>query len=59
LAAEFSDCGDNYGYVILKINLDGDLLWSNCYGGNNYSKPQSIINSSEGGFIVVGESYAE
>jgi hypothetical protein len=58
LAAEFSDCGDNYGYVILKINLDGDLLWSNCYGGNNYSKPQSIINSSEGGFIVVGESYA-
>ena len=58
LAAEFSDCGDNYGYVILKINLDGDLLWTKCYGGNNYSKPQSIINSSEGGFIVVGESYA-
>ncbi|HRG65186.1 MAG TPA: putative metal-binding motif-containing protein, partial [Saprospiraceae bacterium] len=54
LAAEFSDCG----YVILKINVDGELLWSKCYGGNNSSIPKSVINSAGGGYVIAGESYA-
>ena len=57
-AAEFSDCGEYGGFIIVKINEDGELLWSKCYGGNEYSLAHAIINSSEGGYVVAGETYA-
>jgi hypothetical protein len=55
---EFSDCGENYGYVILKIDLEGNILWSKCYGGSDVSVPRSVINSSDGGYVIAGESNA-
>lgn len=58
LAEVFTDCGENGGYVILKINPVGEILWSKCFGGNNPSKPQAVINSKEGGYIIAGESFA-
>ncbi|HRG27661.1 MAG TPA: MopE-related protein [Chitinophagales bacterium] len=58
LAADFFDCGEYTGFVIVKITSAGEILWSKCYGGNEYSLAHAIINSSEGGYVVAGETYA-
>lgn len=58
LAEDFSDCGENGGYVIVKVNTDGEMLWSKCYGGNNASIAYSVINSYDGGYAIAGFSYA-
>lgn len=58
LAADFFDCGEYTGFVVVKINADGEILWSKCYGGNEYSLAHAVINSSEGGYAIAGESYA-
>ncbi|HRF77352.1 MAG TPA: MopE-related protein [Chitinophagales bacterium] len=56
--AEFSDCGEYGGFIIVKINEDGELLWSKCYGGNEYSLAHAVINCSEGGYAIIGETFA-
>jgi hypothetical protein len=58
LAEDFSECGENGGYVIVKINTEGEILWSKCYGGNNTSIAYSVINASDGGFTIAGFTYA-
>lgn len=39
---------------IAKITLDGDLVWSNRFGGSNGDVARSIKSTSDGGFIVAG-----
>lgn len=47
----------------MKVSTDGDILWTNIFGrdSENYSNPTSavsIINSSDGGFILTGNTTA-
>ncbi len=42
--------------LILKLDRNGDLLWQKSYSGGGFSRPYSTIQTSEGGFIVVGNS---
>lgn len=39
-----------------KINPDGEILWSKCYGGSNDDWAASIIPTSDGGGIIAGGS---
>jgi len=41
---------------ILKLNSDGDTLWTKCYGGSGSDKANSIHQTTDGGFIVAGSS---
>ena len=43
-------------YWLIKINPDGDLLWSKTYGGSGDDKGQKIIQTSDGGFAIAGYS---
>ncbi len=60
-----SDDGDvsgNHGYWdfwILKINVYGQILWQNCYGGSSLDGLSSLIYTQDTGIIAIGatESY--
>jgi len=53
------DVSENKGgkdYWIFKINSIGALQWEHTYGGPGRQRPNSVRNTKDGGFIVVGSS---
>ncbi len=58
----FSNDGDvstNYGetdYWVVKINSDGNIEWQKSFGGSLGDTPHSIIQSSEGAYLIAGVS---
>ena len=59
-----SDDGDvtvNHGssdYWIVKLTSTGNLDWEISLGGSNVDMAQSVQQTSDGGYIVAGESYS-
>ncbi|MBN8643357.1 MAG: T9SS type A sorting domain-containing protein [Flavobacteriales bacterium] len=45
--------GDNDIWVV-KMNSLGDILWQKCYGGSLHDYSTSVIETSDGNFIVNG-----
>lgn len=43
-------------FWVLKLNADGELMWSKTYGGSSDDRGSEIINTNGGGFAVVGFS---
>ena len=43
-------------YWLMKLSMEGTLLWSKTYGGSGDDKGQSIIETSDGGFAITGYS---
>ena len=46
--------GDYDGYIV-KYDKTGKQLWIKNYGGSDYERFTSVVNTSDGGYIVVGE----
>ena len=44
---------DNY---LIRLNANGDTLWTKTYGNTGYDEAQSIKQTSDGGFIMVGQT---
>jgi hypothetical protein len=45
-----------YDYWVVKTSSDGSIQWQKCYGGSYWDKGESIIQSSDNGYIVAGSS---
>ena len=43
-------------YWVLKLESNGDISWQKTYGGSDWDVPESIIQTSDGGYIVVGDT---
>lgn len=43
-------------YFLLKINAQGDSLWSKTYGGGGYEESQGIIKTNNNNYIINGHS---
>ena len=56
LMAGYTDSkGDgNYDFYLLKLNTNGDIVWSNTYGGEGSQKAYSITKANDG-YVVVGD----
>ena len=51
----------NYGardVMVLKLNLDGEILWQKNYGGSDDEQVNSIISDIDGGYVFCGETYS-
>ena len=46
----------NFDYWLVKIDLDGNMLWQNCYGGSEYDMAHDVYITEDGGIIITGES---
>ncbi len=43
---------------LAKIDFEGNILWHKCFGGTHFEWPNSIFPTSDGGYIVIGETYS-
>lgn len=53
------DVTGNHGngdYWVAKLDIVGNIQWQKSLGGSNYEMPHEIMQTSDGGYIVVGES---
>ncbi|MCF6308692.1 MAG: T9SS type A sorting domain-containing protein [Flavobacteriaceae bacterium] len=53
------DVGGNYGnydYWIVKLDINGTLVWENNFGGSNEDWANYIQQTTDGGYIMVGWS---
>jgi len=51
------DVSENHGlfdYWVLKLDSDGNIQWQSCFGGSSPDYAQSIQQTVDGGYIVVG-----
>ncbi len=41
-------------FWVIRLSGTGDLLWNKCYGGSSLDQAQTILNTTDNGFIVGG-----
>lgn len=46
----------SYDYQIIKLNQQGETIWTKQFGGTNHDYLAKVINTSEGGFLLSGTS---
>jgi hypothetical protein len=55
------DVNGNHGdrdFWVVKLNATGTLQWQKCLGGTSADEAQSVQQTSDGGFIVAGQTYS-
>ncbi|HRK29149.1 MAG TPA: T9SS type A sorting domain-containing protein [Chitinophagales bacterium] len=54
-ALHYSNIIQWYTYTLIKFNLAGEMLWMRKYwAGPQKSSPKSVVQTSDGGFAIVG-----
>jgi len=51
--------GANADFWLVKIDSVGELRWSREYGGDSVDKGYTISKTSDGGFIIGGETFSD
>lgn len=46
----------NHDYWLIKLNSNFEKVWDKTYGGSNHDYLRDVINTSDGGLILVGSS---
>lgn len=46
----------SYDFWIVKLSNEGELLWEKSYGGNEIDEARALTKTSDGNFIVVGDT---
>ncbi|NEN25851.1 T9SS type A sorting domain-containing protein [Cryomorpha ignava] len=48
---------DDYDAFLAKIDIDGQLIWQHNYGGSFAQFAKKVIETSDGGFLMVGVNH--
>lgn len=43
-------------FWVIKLDNSGDVLWKNCYGGSRYDHAYSVVEDTDGNYVVVGDT---
>lgn len=46
----------NEDFLVIKVNATGNLVWQKTFGGSSDDRAHSIQQTSDGGYIVAGET---
>ncbi|MBK6484565.1 MAG: T9SS type A sorting domain-containing protein [Chitinophagaceae bacterium] len=57
-SSAFPGYHDNIDYWVVVLTDYGSMGWNKCYGGSNDDQATAIEETSDGGFIVVGNSHS-
>ncbi|MCX6112996.1 MAG: chitobiase/beta-hexosaminidase C-terminal domain-containing protein [Proteobacteria bacterium] len=47
-----------YDFWVIRVDLSGNLIWQKCLGGNNNDTGSSIRQTSDGKYIVAGQTHS-
>ena len=47
---------DSFDYWVLKFDANSDMQWNKTYGGTNDDRGKQIIQTSDGGYLLIGYS---
>jgi hypothetical protein len=50
---------DNNGGIdfwVIRLDSNGNPIWKKCYGGSGNEYAQSILQTSDGGYVIVGQA---
>jgi hypothetical protein len=53
-----TDDVNGYEVFLVGVDEDGTLLWEQTYGGTNDDAGEDVIETSDGGFAIVGSTYS-
>ena len=51
---EYINTSLNTQIILQKVDPDGNLMWSNSFGGSGWDEGQDVKETNQGGFVVVG-----
>lgn len=59
-AGSVIDTGSNRDALLVKLNSNGDTLWTKKYGGTNFDNANIVCQTSDSGFVLMGvtQSYS-
>jgi uncharacterized delta-60 repeat protein len=59
VAGETSSFGaGSFDFWVLKLDPSGDVAWQKTYGGSGDDRAHSVQQTSDGGYIVAGETFS-
>jgi len=58
VAGETGSFGTGGDVYLVKANSSGDTLWTRAYGGTSYDWGYSVAQTTDGGYIIAGETYS-
>jgi hypothetical protein len=44
---------------MIKLDEDGNLIWEQTYGGSQFDLAQAVVQSKDGGFLIVGNTKSD
>jgi hypothetical protein len=44
--------------LMVKTDLNGNLVWARTFGGNDYDSPKNVIHLSSGGYAIAGFTFS-
>jgi hypothetical protein len=50
--------GTNHDILVLKLDQNGNIQWQKTYGGPSWDGAYSIRQTSDGGYVVAGETFS-
>lgn len=56
IAGFINSYNSSYNMLLIKTNSNGDTLWTKTYGGNAYDAAYSVVETSDGGYTLMGIS---
>lgn len=56
---DISNSRGSYDFWVLKNDKDGNLLWENSFGGSGIEISQDIANTSDGGYVITGNTFSD
>ncbi|MEO0262457.1 MAG: hypothetical protein ABIM62_01910 [candidate division WOR-3 bacterium] len=48
----------NTDFLVIKLNSDGNIVWAKAYGGSGYEHEPRLIKTSDGGYLLIGETWS-
>jgi|GEM_PF-2196720 len=47
-----------YDYFLVRVDEEGDTIWSKAYGGQDWDFAHAICTTSDGNYLVAGETFS-
>ncbi|EDP72692.1 hypothetical protein FBALC1_16362 [Flavobacteriales bacterium ALC-1] len=49
----------SYDFWVIKVSTSGDLVWEKSFGGDQIDEARAIVKSSDGNFIIAGDTRSD